>query len=103
LGPDYPWAFSADLHRFIFPPDTIQQGMLETLAWLGLFFFLLETGLKNDFTAAWKHKGNALKIAVSDIVVPMGIGVVSVLLLCHRSIFLIPTVSYFLPYLWQPL
>lgn len=84
LGPTILGRFLPGLHQFIFPPDLIQQSMLETLAWLGLFFFLLETGLKIDFTAAWKHKGNALKIAVSDIIIPMAMGVCLVLLLPSR-------------------
>jgi Kef-type K+ transport system membrane component KefB len=62
------------LHSVIFPSDPVQQGMLQTVAWLGLLFFLLETGLKMDFSSAWRHRGNALKIALTDIMVPMCLG-----------------------------
>jgi Kef-type K+ transport system membrane component KefB/mannitol/fructose-specific phosphotransferase system IIA component (Ntr-type) len=47
--------------------------MFETVAWLGLLFFLLVTGLEIDFSSAWRQRGDALKIALSDIVVPMAI------------------------------
>lgn len=74
LGPTILGRFLPRLHQAIFPPDLIQQNMLETMVWLGLFFFLLETGLKIDFAAAWKHKGSALKIALADIIVPFALG-----------------------------
>jgi Kef-type K+ transport system membrane component KefB/mannitol/fructose-specific phosphotransferase system IIA component (Ntr-type) len=47
--------------------------MLNTLAWLGLVFFILETGLKMDFSSAWRHRGKALTIALTDIIVPLAI------------------------------
>ncbi len=82
LGPTIFGRFLPQLHRRIFPPDIIQQHMLETVAWLGLLFFLLESGLKMDFSSAWRHRGKALVIAITDIIVPMALGF---------------TCSYFLP------
>lgn len=74
LGPTILGRFFPQIHKFIFPADAAQNNMLETVMWLGLLFFLLETGLKMDFSTAWKHRGNALKIALTDIIVPLTIG-----------------------------
>ncbi|TBR17961.1 hypothetical protein EPO66_01765 [bacterium] len=76
LGPTIFGRFIPNLQLRIFPPDIMQQGMLETIGWLGLLFFLMEAGLKMDFSSAWRHRGKALVIAVTDIVVPMVIAFV---------------------------
>lgn len=73
LGPTVFGRFQPSLYASIFPDNPVQQGMLETVAWLGLLFFLLETGLKMDFSSAWRHRGKALTIALTDIAVPMTI------------------------------
>jgi Kef-type K+ transport system membrane component KefB len=73
LGPTIFGRFLPALHSSLFPPDAIQNYMLETVAWLGLLFFLLEAGLKMDFSTAWRHRGKALAIALTDIIVPMAI------------------------------
>src|SRR3989338_11106411 len=44
LGPTIFGRFFPALHLRIFPIDIIQQGMLETVASLGLLFFLMEAG-----------------------------------------------------------
>ena len=74
FGPTILGHFFPQIHGFIFPNDPVQQHMLETVAWLGAFFFLLETGLEIDFSSAWRHRGDALKIALTDIIVPMVLG-----------------------------
>ena len=74
FGPTILGRFFPQIHGFIFPNDPVQQHMFETVAWLGAFFFLLETGLEIDFSSAWRHRGDALKIALTDIVVPMVLG-----------------------------
>lgn len=71
LGPTIFGRFLPYLQQKIFPADVIQQNMLETVAWLGLLFFLMEAGLKMDFSSAWRHRGKAMIIALTDIVVPM--------------------------------
>ena len=63
-------------HATLFPSDPIQQAMLETVAWLGVLFLLLDTGLEIDFSIAWRQRGSALVIALSDIVVPMAVAFV---------------------------
>ncbi|MEW5894189.1 MAG: cation:proton antiporter [Candidatus Omnitrophota bacterium] len=81
FGPTIFGRFLPAVHQMIFPPDIIQQNMLETFSWLGVLFLLLETGLEVDFTNAWRQKGDALKIAVADIFIPMVITFVPVLFL----------------------
>lgn len=73
LGPTLFGRFFPGLYQRIFPVDLIQLNMLETVGWLGLLFFLLEVGLEVDFSSAWRQRGDALKIAVTDIVVPFAI------------------------------
>jgi Kef-type K+ transport system membrane component KefB/mannitol/fructose-specific phosphotransferase system IIA component (Ntr-type) len=81
LGPSILGRFLPSVHGAIFPPDPVQQNMLETVGWLGVLFLLLETGLEIDFSSAWRQKGDALKIAVSDTIVPVGIAIPAFLLL----------------------
>ncbi len=81
LGPTVFGRLFPNLYKIIFPLDITQQNMLETVAWLGLLFLLLETGLKMDFSSAWRHRGRALMIAITDIIVPMLIGFSLTLLL----------------------
>lgn len=81
LGPTLLGRFWPTLHQVIFPPDAVQQNMLETIGWLGVFFLLLETGLEVDFSSAWRQRGDALKISLTDLVVPMLVAFVPCLLL----------------------
>ncbi len=71
LGPTIMGRFMPLWHQAIFPNDIVQQNMLETVAWIGVLFLLLETGLEIDFASAWRQRGDALKIAITDIMVPM--------------------------------
>ncbi|MDD5458646.1 MAG: cation:proton antiporter [Phycisphaerae bacterium] len=84
LGPTIFGRFLPGLHQAIFPADVTQQVMLETVAWIGVLFMLLETGLEIDFSVAWRQRGNALTIALSDIVIPMVIAFVPCLFLPER-------------------
>ena len=81
LGPTLLGRFLPRFHASLFPADAIQQGMLETVAWLGVLFLLLDTGLEIDFSIAWRQRGSALAIALTDIVVPMIVAFVPVLFL----------------------
>lgn len=84
LGPTLLGRFLPGFHAMLFPPDAVQQYMLETVAWLGVLFLLLDTGLEIDFSIAWRQRGKALGIAMTDIVVPMGIA--------FAAVFLIPDI-----------
>jgi fructose-specific phosphotransferase system IIA component len=71
FGPTILGRIAPSLHSAIFPDNAAQQNMLETIAWVGVLFLLLDMGLEIDFSSAWRQRGDALKIALSDIFVPM--------------------------------
>ena len=71
LGPTIMGRFLPELHQALFPPEAIQQAMLDTLAWFGVLFLLLDTGLEIDFSIAWRQRSSALVIAIADIIIPM--------------------------------
>jgi len=76
LGPTVFGRFFPELHNLLFPSNAIQISMLETIAWLGVLFMLLETGLEIDFSIAWRQRGNALIIAFAGIIIPIVISFV---------------------------
>ncbi len=84
LGPTLLGRFLPGVHAALFPPDAIQQAMLETVAWLGVLFLLLDTGLEIDFSIAWRQRGSALVIALSDILIPMVVAFVPLIFLPDR-------------------
>ncbi|MDD3346007.1 MAG: cation:proton antiporter, partial [Candidatus Omnitrophica bacterium] len=73
--------FLPALRQAIFPSSAVQQIMLETAAWIGVLFLLLESGLEIDFASAWRQRGDALKIALADIILPMIVAFIPCLLL----------------------
>ena len=73
LGPTILGRYFPETFGWLFPADVIQVSMLETVAWLGVLFLLLETGLEIDFASAWRQRAEAVKIALADIVIPMAI------------------------------
>jgi Kef-type K+ transport system membrane component KefB len=73
LGPTVLGRLAPSVYRAIFPADVLQQNMLETVAWLGVLFLLLETGLEVDFSSAWRQRGDALKIAVTGVITPLAL------------------------------
>jgi len=81
LGPTVLGRFAPGVFEALFPPDAIQQAMLETVAWLGVLFLLLETGLEIDFSIAWRQRGSAMVIALADIVLPMVVAFLAVVFL----------------------
>lgn len=74
LGPAILGRVAPNLHAALFPSDQIQRSMLETVAWVGNFFLLMETGLEVNFSRIWKQKTQALKISMADLVIPVLIG-----------------------------
>ena len=95
LGPTVLGRLAPSLYQAIFPPDVLQQNMLETVAWLGVLFLLLETGLEVDFSSAWRQRGDALKIALAGVILPLAVAFAAFLFLPrsylaepdHRIIF----------------
>ncbi|MGD2154378.1 MAG: cation:proton antiporter [Gemmatimonadales bacterium] len=74
LGPTLLGRAWPALQSALFPPDPIQLAMLDTVAWLGVLFLLLETGLEVDVSAAWRQRGPALRIGVIGVLVPLAFG-----------------------------
>lgn len=71
LGPTLLGRFMPGLHQALFPADPVQWAMLDAVAWLGVLFLLLDTGLEVDFSIAWRRRGSALIIALADIIIPI--------------------------------
>jgi Kef-type K+ transport system membrane component KefB/mannitol/fructose-specific phosphotransferase system IIA component len=71
LGPTVLGRFLPAVHQTLFPAEAIQWAMLDTVAWLGVLFLLLDTGLEVDFSIAWRRRGSALMIALADIFIPI--------------------------------
>lgn len=71
LGPTILGKYFPALHKLLFPVDLIQMNMLETVSWIGVLFLLLDVGLEIDFSVAWRQRGDALKISIADIIIPM--------------------------------
>lgn len=84
LGPTVLGRLAPGLQAAIFPAGALQCAMLETVAWVGLLLLLLSAGLEVDVSVAWRQRGDALKIALSDIVLPMAVAFVPALLLPDR-------------------
>jgi Kef-type K+ transport system membrane component KefB/mannitol/fructose-specific phosphotransferase system IIA component (Ntr-type) len=74
LGPTLLGRAFPELQRTLFPQETIQLAMLDTVSWFGVFFLLLETGLHIDISAAWRQRGPALRVGVIGVLVPLTIG-----------------------------
>lgn len=86
LGPTILGRFLPSVHLLFFPADPMQLIMLETLAWMGLLFFLLETGLEIDISSAWRQRGDVLKMAVCDTFLPLLVTFIFLLFLPRRYI-----------------
>lgn len=78
LGPTVFGRMLPGLHAAIFPASELQQNMLETVAWLGILFFLLDAGLDTNLTAAWRQRRDALTISLYDLIIPMIIAFIPV-------------------------
>jgi Kef-type K+ transport system membrane component KefB/mannitol/fructose-specific phosphotransferase system IIA component (Ntr-type) len=86
LGPTLLGRMTPGLHAWLFPADATQNNMLDTVAWLGILFFLLKTGHETNFAMAWRQRGNAVLIALSDLIIPMIIAFIpSVLIASHYT------------------
>ena len=84
LGPTLLGRVWPGLHGTLFPADPAQWNMLETVAWFGILFFLLKIGIEMDISSAWRQRGDALIISLSDVILPMLIAFVPCLFLAER-------------------
>ncbi len=71
LGPAILGKLAPDLHATLFPDNVVQRSMLETIAWFGNFFLLMETGLEVNFSRIWHQRGDAIKLSAMDLVLPI--------------------------------
>ncbi len=81
LGPTILGRGLPALHAMLFPDDPMQQAMLESIAWLGILFFLLVSGLETDLSSAWRQKKDAMVISMADLLIPIVIAFIPVLFL----------------------
>jgi len=90
LGPAIFGKWLPQYQSFLFPRDPLQISMLETIAWFGNFYLLMETGLDVNFSKIWKQKGQALTIAMTDLIVPVLLAFIPIYLI-HESFLIDPS------------
>lgn len=90
LGPALFGKYFPEWQVWLFPKETLQISMLETIAWLGQFYLLMETGLDINFGKIWKQKGQALTIALTDLIVPVILAFIPIYLI-HESFLIDPS------------
>lgn len=81
LGPAIFGKWLPQYQGWLFPRDPLQISMLETIAWFGNFYLLMETGLDVNFSRIWKQKGQALTISLTDLIVPILIAFIPIYLI----------------------
>lgn len=87
--------FLPQLHGYLFPPDPVQNNMLDTFAWIGILFFMLDAGLDTNLATAWRQRGPALILSVSDLILPMALAFGLVFFLPSRYVGAESTVFVF--------
>ncbi len=81
LGPAIFGKWLPQYQSILFPSNPLQISMLETIAWFGNFYLLMETGLDVNFGRIWKQRGQALTISLTDLIVPILVAFVPIYLL----------------------
>lgn len=81
LGPALFGKFLPEYQAYLFPKDPLQISMLETIAWFGNFYLLMETGLDVNFSRIWKQRGQALTISIADLIIPILIAFIPIYLI----------------------
>ncbi len=84
LGPAIFGKLAPGLQATIFPNDLAQRSMLETVAWFGNLFLLMETGLEINFSRVWKQGMDAVKITFADLIIPILVSFLPIYLLPDR-------------------
>jgi len=77
LGPTILGRALPGLQATLFPLDTIQVAMLDTVSWFGVLFLLLSTGFEVNISKVWKQGRAALSIGIVGVVIPILIGCVA--------------------------
>jgi Kef-type K+ transport system membrane component KefB len=74
LGPTLLARFLPEVHQWLFPARSLQQTLLETVAFLGLLFLLLMSGIEID-TRVLRQLGRPTAfITVADFIFPFALG-----------------------------
>ena len=74
LGPTILGRLMPNVDRALFPADSIQQTMLDTVAWFGVLFLLLTTGFEVSVSTVWKQGKACMKIATVGVFLPFAVG-----------------------------
>lgn len=91
LGPAIFGKWFPEYQSFLFPREPLQISMLETIAWFGNFYLLMETGLDVNFGRIWKQKGQALTISLTDLIVPVLLAFIPIYFLVGDSFLIDPS------------
>ncbi len=77
LGPSVLGALAPGAFFWLFPADPVQRGLLSALAWIGVFFLLVDTGFEIDLGLVRRLGAATLRIAIGSLVLPVlaGIGI----------------------------
>ncbi len=86
LGATVLGRLAPQFHGMLFPPDAAQRHMLDTFAWIGILFFMLDAGLDTNFATAWRQRGPATILSFSDLILPMAIAFVPCLFMPRRYV-----------------
>ena len=74
LGPSLLGFLLPSLQQYIFPPAQEQSDLLSAIAWLGVLFLLIVTGLETDLNLIIRKGKTALFISLGGIIVPFATG-----------------------------
>ena len=77
LGPTVFGRLHPEAHAWLFPHENIQNTMLETVSWRGVFFLLLASGFHVNVRQALKSGYAALSIGIVGVLVPIVFGVIA--------------------------
>ena len=75
LGPTLLGRVAPEAQAWLFPHEAVQETMLETVSWLGVFFLLLASGFHVSVRKALKSGRAAASIGIVGVVIPILVGV----------------------------
>jgi len=87
LGPAIFGKYLPQYQSILFPNQPLQISMLETIAWLGNFYLLMEIGLGVNLARIWKQRGKAVTVAGAGLLIPLVLSFVVICLI--PDVFLI--------------
>ncbi len=73
LGATILGRIAPNFQEVLFPPEAVQKNMLDTFAWIGILFFMLDAGLDTNLATAWRQRGPATVLSLTDLIIPMAI------------------------------